>query len=121
MEVPLNGFSSRKDVTNHLKNAGFTDIKVIDVENYMAFDDYDVICRFLLNKLPMAAGAIAQMTNEEIMKTQDMMAADLKSRYPTLPAKMKGQTNIAYARKSHPQTPTSHIKGIGRWIAQRLC
>ncbi|KAI0443020.1 S-adenosyl-L-methionine-dependent methyltransferase [Xylaria telfairii] len=99
MEVPSNGCSSREDVINHLKNAGFTDIEVIDVENYMAFDDYDVICRFLLNKLPMAARAIAQMTNEEIMKTQEMMVADLKSWYPTLPAKMKGQTNIAYARK----------------------
>ncbi|KAI0913078.1 S-adenosyl-L-methionine-dependent methyltransferase [Ustulina deusta] len=99
MEVPSNGCSSRENVTNHLKNAGFTDIEVIDVENYMEFDDYDVICRFLLNKLPMAARAIAQMTNEEIMKTRDMMVADLKSWYPTLPAKMKGQTNIAYARK----------------------
>ncbi|KAI0143695.1 S-adenosyl-L-methionine-dependent methyltransferase [Xylariaceae sp. FL1272] len=99
MEVPSNGCTSREDVTKHLENAGFTDIEVIDVENYMAFDDYDVICRFLLNKLPMAARAIAQMTNEEIIKTQELMVADLKSWYPTLPAKMKGQTNIAYARK----------------------
>ncbi|KAJ8108974.1 hypothetical protein ONZ43_g6265 [Nemania bipapillata] len=98
MDVPPNGCSSREDVTNHLKNAGFTDIEVIDVENHMEFDDYDVVCRFLLNKLPMAARAIAQMTNEQIIQTQEMMVADLKSWYPTLPARMKGQTNIAYAR-----------------------
>ncbi|KAI0513084.1 S-adenosyl-L-methionine-dependent methyltransferase [Xylaria bambusicola] len=99
MEVPSNSCTSHKDVTNHLKNAGFTDIEVIDVENYMEFDDYEVVCRFILNKIPMTARAIAQMTHEEITKTQDMMVADLRSWYPTLPAKMKGQTNVAYARK----------------------
>ncbi|KAI1269315.1 hypothetical protein F5Y18DRAFT_374214 [Xylariaceae sp. FL1019] len=50
MEVPSNGCTSRDDVINHLKNAGFTHIEVIDIENYMELDDYGAICRFLLNK-----------------------------------------------------------------------
>ncbi|KAI0151753.1 hypothetical protein GGR57DRAFT_503683 [Xylariaceae sp. FL1272] len=51
MVAVLNSYSSREDATNHLKNAGFTDIKIIDVENYMEFDNYDAICPFLLTKL----------------------------------------------------------------------
>ncbi|KAI1749854.1 S-adenosyl-L-methionine-dependent methyltransferase [Xylaria castorea] len=94
-----NDCSSREDVTNHLEKAGFRDIEVVEVENYMAFDDYETVCRFILNKLPTAARVIAQMTNEEILKTQDKMLADLKTWYPTLPAKLVGKVNIAYCRK----------------------
>ncbi|KAH9888161.1 S-adenosyl-L-methionine-dependent methyltransferase [Xylariomycetidae sp. FL2044] len=96
---PNNGCSSPEDVLKHLQEAGFTDIEVVPVESYMAFDDYDAACRFLLTKMPMTARAVAQMTNEEVLKTHELMMNDLKSWYPTLPAKMKGNVSIAYARK----------------------
>lgn len=96
---PTNNCTSPEDMTKHLQEAGFKDIEVIPVESYMAFDDYDAVCRFLLAKLPMTARACAQMTNEEILKTHEMMVADLKTWHPTLPAKMTGKVNIAYCRK----------------------
>ncbi|KAI1845394.1 hypothetical protein JX265_005255 [Neoarthrinium moseri] len=99
MDVPTNGCSSAEDVTRRLNVAGFRDIEVIQTENYLAFDDYDTICRFLLTKLPMAARIISQMTNDEVLETHKLMMADLKTWYPTLPAKMVGKVNIAYCRK----------------------
>ncbi|ETS84455.1 hypothetical protein PFICI_02480 [Pestalotiopsis fici W106-1] len=99
MDIPTNGCSSAEDVTRRLTMAGFKDIEVVEIENYLAFDDYDVICRFLLTKLPMAARIIAQMTNEEVLKTQELMMADLKVWHPILPAKMVGKVNVAYCRK----------------------
>jgi ubiquinone/menaquinone biosynthesis C-methylase UbiE len=99
MTGPNNGCSSAEEVTKHLEEAGFRDIEVIPTESYMAFDDYDAACRFILTKLPMPARALAQMTNEEILKTHEMMVADLKAWHPALPAKMTGKVNIAYCRK----------------------
>lgn len=99
MVVPTNGCSSAEDVTKHLNTAGFRDIEVIEIENYMAFDNYDTVCRFLLTKLPMSARMISQMTNEEVLKTHELMMADLKTWYPTLPARMVGKVNVAYCRK----------------------
>ncbi|KAH7303229.1 S-adenosyl-L-methionine-dependent methyltransferase [Stachybotrys elegans] len=96
---PGNGCSSAEDVTNHLKNSGFKDIEVIQIENYMEFNEYDSLCRFLLTKLPMTARIIAQMTNEEVLKTHALMVEDVKSWYPTLPARLVGKVNIAYCRK----------------------
>ncbi|KAF7523235.1 hypothetical protein G7054_g11855 [Neopestalotiopsis clavispora] len=99
MDAPTNGCSSADDVTRRLTEAGFKDIEVIEIENYLAFDDYDMICRFLLTKLPMAARIIGQMTDEEVLKTQALMMDDLKTWHPTLPAKMVGKVNVAYCRK----------------------
>ncbi|KAI4597692.1 hypothetical protein KJ359_003967 [Pestalotiopsis sp. 9143b] len=99
MSGPNNGCSSAEEVTNQLQTSGFKNIEVIEIESYMAFDDYDTVCRFLLTKLPMAARAISQMTNEEVLKTHAMMVADLKTWHPELPAKMIGRVNVAYATK----------------------
>jgi SAM-dependent methyltransferase len=96
---PSNGCSSAEDVERHLRDAGFRDVEVVAVENYMAFSDYDTVCRWILTKLPMAARAVSQMTNEEVIKTHELMMADLKTWYPTLPAKMVGKVNVAYCRK----------------------
>jgi ubiquinone/menaquinone biosynthesis C-methylase UbiE len=97
--TPSNGCSSAEDVTKRLTETGFRDIEVFPVENYMEFNDYDAVCRFLLTKLPMTARVVAQMTNEEVLKTHAMMVADLKEWHPELPARMLGKTNVAYARK----------------------
>ncbi|RYP13116.1 hypothetical protein DL767_010875 [Monosporascus sp. MG133] len=99
MAAPTNGCSSAEDVIKHLEEAGFRDIEVVPTESYMAFDDYDAVCRFILTKLPMPARALTQMTNEEVLKTHEMMVADLKTWYPTVPAKMVGKVDIAYCRK----------------------
>jgi ubiquinone/menaquinone biosynthesis C-methylase UbiE len=99
MPVPTNGCSSAEDVTRQLLDAGFRDIEVLPIESYMAFDDYDTVCRFILTKLPMAARALSQMTNEEVLKTHELMMADLKTWYPTLPAKLVGNVSVAYCRK----------------------
>lgn len=97
--VPTNGCSSAEDVTKHLQDAGFVDIEVVPIESYMAFNDYDAVCRFILTKLPMAARALSQMTNEEVLETHELMMADLKTWYPTLPAKLVGKVTVAYCRK----------------------
>jgi ubiquinone/menaquinone biosynthesis C-methylase UbiE len=98
MTIPTNGCTSAEEITTHLADSGSKDVEAVQIENYMAFDDYDAVCRFVLTKLPMAARAIRQMTNEEVVKTHELMMADLKIWYPQLPAKMIGKVNVAYCR-----------------------
>ncbi|KAI1123660.1 S-adenosyl-L-methionine-dependent methyltransferase [Nemania abortiva] len=96
---PANGCSSPDEVTAHLQKAGFRDIETVEVQSYMEFDDYEFVTRFILNRLPQATRAVAKMTNDEILQTQEKMITDLKTWHPTLPAKMLGKVNIAYCRK----------------------
>ncbi|KAI1169432.1 S-adenosyl-L-methionine-dependent methyltransferase [Nemania sp. FL0916] len=96
---PANGCSAPNEVRSHLEKAGFRDIEILEIQSYMEFDDYEFVTRFILNRLPQATRAVAKMTNEEVMQTQQKMIADLKSWHPELPAKMLGKVNIAYCRK----------------------
>ncbi|KAI1439029.1 S-adenosyl-L-methionine-dependent methyltransferase [Xylaria sp. CBS 124048] len=99
MPVPPTTWTSQEGVREQLEAAGFKDIKVVEAEGYMPFQDYGEICRFILTKLPLAARVIQQMTDEEVLQTFDLMKADLQAKYPSLPAKMVGKATIAYARK----------------------
>ncbi|KAI1820252.1 S-adenosyl-L-methionine-dependent methyltransferase [Xylaria intraflava] len=92
-------WTSEEGVRQQLEAAGLKDVTVVETEGYMPFEDHDEICRFILTKMPLAARAIQQMTDDEILQTFELMKADLKAKYPTLPAKMVGQATIAYARK----------------------
>ncbi|KAI1322262.1 S-adenosyl-L-methionine-dependent methyltransferase [Xylariaceae sp. FL0255] len=96
---PSNGCSAPGEVRAHLEKAGFRDIETLEVQSYMEFNDYEFVTRFILNRLPQATRAVAKMTNDEIIQTQEKMIADLKSWHPELPARMLGKVNIAYCRK----------------------
>jgi SAM-dependent methyltransferase len=96
---PPNSWSAPDGVRKNLEEAGLKDIEVVTTEAYMPFDDHDTICRYILTKLPVSARAVAQMTEEEVLKTHEMMVTDLKAMYPTTPAKMVGKCTIAYCRK----------------------
>ncbi|KAI9699230.1 MAG: hypothetical protein M1820_007202 [Bogoriella megaspora] len=82
-----------------LEAAGYRDIQVYTVQSFMPFEDHDDICRFILLKFPPAARASAQMTQEELITTQQLMIADLKEMYPIVPNRMSGTAIIATCRK----------------------
>ncbi|KAI1322085.1 S-adenosyl-L-methionine-dependent methyltransferase [Xylariaceae sp. FL0255] len=92
-------WTAPEGVQEQLEAAGYKDVTVVEGEGYFPVQDYGEVCRFILTKFPLAARVMQQMSDEEIMKTYELMVADLKAKYPTLPAKMVGKATIAYARK----------------------
>ncbi|GAB1319229.1 Methyltransferase type 11 domain-containing protein [Madurella fahalii] len=99
MPVPPADWTMPESVRTKLEQAGFKYIEVIQTEGYMPFEDYAEICRFMLTKMPLAARAVTQMTDEEVLRTHELMVKDIKARHPTVPAKMVGKATIAYCRK----------------------
>lgn len=99
MPVPPADWTSPESVRAKLEEAGFKDIEVVQVEGYMPFEDHAEICRFILTKMPLSARVVAQMTDEEILQTHELMVKDLKARHPTVPAKMVGKATMTYCRK----------------------
>ncbi|ROW07571.1 hypothetical protein VPNG_06841 [Cytospora leucostoma] len=99
MPTPPVDWTQPDGVRKHLQEIGFGDIEVVHVEGYLSFTDYDEICRFILMKMPLAARIVAQMSDEEVLKTHALMVSDLKAKYPTVPAKMVGKATVAYCRK----------------------
>ncbi|CAN8098923.1 unnamed protein product [Discula destructiva] len=87
------------NVRKHLQDTGFRDVEVVQTEGHLPFTDYDEICRFILTKMPLAARVVARMTDEEVLQTHALMVSDLKTKYPTVPAKMVGKATVAYCRK----------------------
>ncbi|KJR83629.1 methyltransferase family protein [Sporothrix schenckii 1099-18] len=94
-----NTWTSVDGVTAQLEKAGFQEIEVLETEGYWPFDDYDEACRFILTKLPLSSRVVGQMTEEEVLKTHELMVRDLKEWYPSVPAKMVGNATVAFARK----------------------
>ncbi|ERT00696.1 hypothetical protein HMPREF1624_01928 [Sporothrix schenckii ATCC 58251] len=92
-------WSSTDGVKAQLATAGFKDIEVVETEGYMPFDDHAEICRFILTKMPPSARMVAQMTDEEVVRTHELMVQDLREWYPSVPAKMVGKATIAFAKK----------------------
>lgn len=99
MPTPPGEWSSIDGVRERLEKEGFKQVEVVETEGYLPFDDYAEICRFILTKLPLSSRVVAQMTDEELLRTHDLMVRDLKDWYPTVPAKMVGKATIAYAKK----------------------
>lgn len=92
-------WTQAEGVRGRLVEAGFRDVEVGSIEGYLPFTDYDEICRFILTKMPLAARVVAQMSDEEVLRTHALMVSDLRAKYPTVPAKMVGKATVAYCRK----------------------
>lgn len=86
-------------VRKQLQQIGFDNVQVEQTKGYWAFTDYDEVCRFILTKMPLAARVISQMSDEEVLQTHALMVADLKTKYPTVPAEMVGNATVAYCLK----------------------
>lgn len=82
-----------------LEAAGFRSVQVHRVQSFMPFESHDEVCRFILLRFPPSARVCAQMTAEELVKTRDLMIADLKLKYPTAPNRMSGIALVAICWK----------------------
>ncbi|PSR82478.1 S-adenosyl-L-methionine-dependent methyltransferase [Coniella lustricola] len=99
MPSPPAEWTQPAGVQAQLDKIGFQSIEVTQTTGYLSFTDYDEICRFILFKMPLAARVVAQMSDGEVLQTHALMVADLRDKYPALPAQMIGTATVAYCRK----------------------
>lgn len=98
MEEPPAHWREPDGVREHLESIGFKFVEVVQIDTTTPFDNYDTMCRFILNQTPWAEHAVQQMTNAQVRQTLQMMVADLTAKCPTLPGKVVEKVTMAYCQ-----------------------
>ena len=92
-------WSSDAGVKTEMEKAGFWDVEAHRVHVQMHVESHERLVEMILTKMPHMIALTKDMSEEEVVKTREIMGKELKEMCPRTPGKLAGVSIVGVGRR----------------------